>query len=267
MNKSVGREEASQSLIVPWTGSEKATLMGLPMELDGGSLTTERELLQIQSLTVWHRDKMILDSVSFSLYEGEIVSLVGVSGSGKTTLLRTLLGLWGRGFKVSCQGYIGGSQWPIEKSLWRYLRGNFIGFIPQNAAASLVPGRTVGEQWKEIAVAHGLSSQTYRAQYEFLTESLGLPKGVERLYSHELSGGMAQRVAIGAALLPKPKILLADEPTASLDLIGQQRVCELLRPLPETLHCAVLLVTHQPWVARCLAQRCYRLEQGRLWDC
>lgn len=178
-------------------------------------------------------------SLSLRLRAGGFHALVGESGCGKSMLIATLLGLLPVGTVVTGSVEIEGQQMlTASRQQWQQLRGRTVGYVAQSAATYLTPTRTVGSQLREtIRELEGSRSP------EELLEVVHLAPGTLAMYPHELSGGMAQRVGIAFALAGDPKVILADEATASLDRDLTVRVLELLRRCADD-GAAVLLVTH-----------------------
>lgn len=197
-----------------------------------------------------------LDGVSFSIEAGEFVAVIGTSGSGKTTLLNMLGGLdtpteggvWIRGNSLR-------DMEPEERTVFR--RRN-IGFVFQQY--NLVPVINVYENLVLPLRLDG--AEIDETLLEEITGLLGIREELGRL-PDTLSGGQQQRVAIARALLTKPAILLADEPTGSLDSATSMDVVGLLKSCAARFHQTVIVVTHQEEVAQ-MADRIIRLEDGRI---
>ncbi|MDT3316387.1 dipeptide/oligopeptide/nickel ABC transporter permease/ATP-binding protein [Microbacterium sp. KSW4-11] len=212
----------------------------------------ERPLLRVSdvSITVPRSDGplTLVDRVSFEIFAGSIVGLVGESGAGKSITARSLLGI------LPTDAHIAGDIWfeghniavLSERELAR-LRGTSIAFIGQEPMSSLSPSFRIGNQLAEIVRQHrGVSRADARRISIELLESVDIrnARDVARLYPHEISGGMAQRVVIAIALAGDPQLLVADEPTTALDVSVQMQVLELLRSLSRSRGLAVLIVTH-----------------------
>ena len=197
-----------------------------------------------------------LDDVSLSITDGEFLAVVGTSGSGKTTLLNMLGGLdvpteggvWIRGNSLK-------DMEPEERTIFRRMN---IGFVFQQY--NLVPVLSV---YENIVLPLRLDgAEIDAALLGQVTESLGIAEKLDRL-PRTLSGGQQQRAAIARALMAKPAILLADEPTGNLDSATSMEVIGLLKSCGERFHQTVIVVTHQAEVAQ-MADRVVRLEDGRI---
>ncbi|ANU22041.1 ABC transporter ATP-binding protein [Planococcus donghaensis] len=183
----------------------------------------------------------ILKGIDLSLHEGEITALVGASGSGKSTLLTIAAGL-----QPTSAGQIifnGQTMTEMSSEQIRQIRASEFGFVFQ--AAHLVPFLTVEEQLLLMLDVAGtkLSKKQQQKEVDELLEQVGMDhrKGA---YPASLSGGERQRVAIARAIIHKPKMLFADEPTASLDSKRSKEVMSLIRELTKTLRITTLMVTH-----------------------
>ncbi|OZC76942.1 ABC transporter ATP-binding protein [Rhodococcus sp. 06-418-5] len=178
-----------------------------------------------------------LDSVDLDVDSGRVTALVGESGCGKSLVAAALCGLLPPGSHTTGTLDIAGRAVPTEAD-WRLLRGHRIGLIPQSPATSFTPVRTVGSQLAEVVRTLGS-----RNTLSELLDRVALPPSNARLYPHELSGGMAQRAAIAAALAGSPDLVIADEPTSALDPALAEQVWALLSDMAADGR-AVLIVTH-----------------------
>ncbi|APE12759.1 ABC transporter ATP-binding protein (plasmid) [Rhodococcus sp. 2G] len=177
--------------------------------------------------------------VSLALASGTITALVGESGCGKSILASALSGLLPAGSLRRGTIIVDGRDMSRARERhWQTLRGRTVGFAPQSAAASFSPIRTIGRQLTET-----ISALDTATTVEALLGHVGLPPHLQHSYPHELSGGMAQRIGLAAALCADPPLLLADEPTAGLDPQATAHVLRLLRAHADR-GAAVLLITH-----------------------
>ena len=210
-----------------------------------------------------------VDGVSFALDEGEILGLVGESGSGKTVTGFSLLGLVdppGRivegSIRLKGDELVGASEPAL-----RARRGRDISMIFQDPIATLNPMLTIGQQMRLAQEAHGRVSR--RAADARSAESLtrvGIPGAMSRLraYPHEFSGGMRQRVAIAIALLHRPAVVVADEPTTALDVSIQAQILAEMRMLAAENGTALIWISHDLAVVSSLASRLLVMYAGRV---
>lgn len=209
--------------------------------------------------------RAVLADVSFSLAAGEIVALVGESGSGKSMTARAVLGLlpfrpgWTRGTITIDDP---GGRRPVRtENDFVALRGDVLGLLFQDARAALDPLWTVGRQVTEAA---RLGGGTETDVVGWLTKAgLRDPARVARAWPHELSGGMAQRVAIALALARRSPLLIADEPTTGLDPTVQRAILAELRALVDLGH-GLLFITHDLRLLPGFADRVLVMEEGRI---
>lgn len=213
----------------------------------------------------------ILDDVSIDIDAGEVVAIVGESGSGKSTLARATIGLLPRGVHVSAGRIEVASVEPAllgEREL-RGMRGRMTGMVFQEPMSALNPTMPVGMQLTEVCRTHlGMNRAEADDRAAAMLERVRIrdPRAALRRYPHEFSGGMRQRLMLAAALLHRPKLLIADEPTTALDVIVQREVLELMTELVREIGAALLLVTHDLAVVAAYAQRVAVLDAGRRVD-
>ena len=206
--------------------------------------------------------------VSLQVEPGELVGLVGESGCGKTVTALTIAGLQPENARLS-HGKIrfqGTELFSLSEEQRSRLRGKELSMIFQEPMTALNPLMKVGSQIAEAARIHGASRQEAKEKALSMMEQVGLPH-VRRLYEeypHRLSGGMRQRVMIAMALLNRPSLLLADEPTTALDVTIQAQILELIRRMNREMGTAVLLISHDLGVIRRMCRRVYILYAGRV---
>ena len=224
---------------------------------------SDTPLLAVRNLAISYGEKQAVHGVNFCLHRGEILVLAGESGSGKSTILRAVMGILDAGF---CAGEIlweGTDVLQLAKDARRNLAGEEIAMVFQNAGASFCPVRTIGSQLYESVCAHkAWSYDEFRERAEALMAQMQLPRAVLDEYPFRLSGGMAQRAGIAAAMLLQPKLILADEPTSALDALTQVRVAKELMALRRRTGVAMLLVTHHMGLAYYMADRILVLRRG-----
>jgi ABC-type glutathione transport system ATPase component len=233
-----------------------------------------RRSLKIRNLTVKFpaaraAAHTAVDNVSFDLDEAEVVGLMGESGCGKTTLSLAMLGLLTREqAEVSGSVMFGGQELLglDERSLAR-VRGAKISMVPQEHGIALSPMIQVGDQIAEVLHAHKKWSwPECRAEAEGWLSKVGLlpTNRIYASYPHQLSGGQLQRVVLAQALACEPEIVIADEPTASLDALTQVSFIGLLRELKSQMGISVLLISHSAQVQAALADRVLLMKEGRI---
>ena len=210
-----------------------------------------------------------VDGVSFSLDEGEILGLVGESGSGKTVTAMSISGLLPRR-QVEVSGSItlaGRELLRCDEAELRQIQGSDLSVVFQEPMTSLDPLMRIGPQVEESLRIHTRCTRAERKEraLEALAQAeLPDPEAVYRKYPHELSGGMLQRVMIAAAIISRPKLLLADEPTTALDVTIQAQILQLLRKLNRESGMAVLFISHDLNVVRRLCNRVIVMQHGKL---
>ncbi|MEK3934364.1 ABC transporter ATP-binding protein [Sporosarcina sp. FSL W7-1349] len=200
----------------------------------------------------------VLKNLSFDVKKGEIVSIVGRSGSGKSTLLHILAGfLKPDSGEIHVDGTKTSSFNETESAQFRL---DHFGFIFQSF--QLMPGLTAFENIELPLKLKGMNRKERQAKVEQLLQHVGL-REVQDHYPNELSGGQQQRVSIARALITDPPIILADEPTGSLDSETEQDILLLIQSLNRTLGITFVIITHDEEVAES-AHRTYRMHDGEL---
>lgn len=226
-------------------------------------------LLSVTDLAIDAGPLSLVDGVTLKVAQGEIVALVGESGSGKSLTALSIMGLLGDGLAVT-GGYIefdGTDLTQVSQQDLRALRGEELAMIFQEPVSSLNPLVPVGEQVAESLITHGHATpaQAFLQATEMLRR-VGIPQPERRAAQlpTELSGGMCQRVMIAAALISKPRLLIADEPTTALDVTIQAQILALMADLAADLGTAILLITHDMGVVAELADRICVMYGGRV---
>lgn len=219
------------------------------------------------SYRVGERCVPILDGLSFCIAPGETVGLLGESGSGKTTTALAILGLLPGASGVAGsvrfreRELIGASEHEL-----REVRGAQVSLVPQEPALSLNPVMRVRDQVAAVVAAHvHKGAAGCREQAKAALDRVGLEvETLQAAYPHQMSGGQRQRVLLAQALACGPSLIIADEPTGSLDAASQAEMLALLRHLADQSRCALLLITHDPRIAGAIAQRVMILYAGRI---
>lgn len=229
-------------------------------------------LVRVEGLSVAYRsggaDVTVAREVSFEAAAGQTVAVVGESGSGKSTVAGALLGHLRHGSRVTGGRVVvdGRDVLSLDQRGLRELRTRDIAMVGQNAGHALTPSMRVGTQIEESLLGQGLTRARRRERVRSLVEKVGLPdpEGVVRRYPHQLSGGQQQRVAIARALMQDPKLILADEPVASLDPRLAGSVLGLLSDLARERGVPVLVSLHVVALARHYSDRTVGLRDGRV---
>jgi oligopeptide/dipeptide ABC transporter ATP-binding protein len=231
-------------------------------------------LLKVQDLRVAYSNRMgelcpALAGVHFDLSPGEILGVLGESGSGKSTLAAALLRLLPPNGTIRHGTVLFEGKNILDSSGedLRKVRGGRIGLVFQEPSSSLHPTMQVGQQVSDVLAAH--ESLDRYALNEKTNEVLRtvFPVDAARIsgcYPHELSGGQRQRVLIAQAITCGPSLLIADEPTASLDPTTQQEILQLFETLRRKLGLAIILITHNPALLAGFADRLLVLYAGRV---
>jgi len=210
-----------------------------------------------------------VDRVSFDIRGGETVALVGESGCGKSVVAVSLIRLLAPPGQVKSGEILYNNRdlMKMTPDQLRKVRGREIGMIYQDPGATLNPVYTIGSQIAEVLVLHRNMTQA-EAEWEavHLLGEMGIPEPEKRArsYPHELSGGMQQRALIAIAAGPRPRILIADEPTTALDLTVQAEILDLFGYLKDQYQMATLLISHDIAMVADVADRIMVMYAGRL---
>jgi peptide/nickel transport system ATP-binding protein len=230
--------------------------MVTPSAVSVSSRSTGAPLLEIQDLKVYYRTvsgiAKAVDGVNLSMGRGEILGIAGESGSGKSTLAGALLRL------IRPPGYIDGGSvvlrpqgrepvdlLHVDDDTLRAVRWRHLSYIPQGSMNSLNPVMRIADQFVDVMLEHSTADrqQAHAAVPELLGQ-VGLGPHVARMFPHELSGGMKQRVIIAMAISLKPDLVIADEPTTALDVNVQRVMIQTLAGLRDQLGVSLIIVTH-----------------------
>jgi oligopeptide/dipeptide ABC transporter ATP-binding protein len=225
-------------------------------------------VLSLQQVSVRYGQVSAVSDVSMAVAEGEIFALVGESGCGKTTLALAVMGLLPA--SASVEGtieFLGRDLTKLDEDERTALRGDRISMVFQDPASALDPAFSVGEQIAETIRAHRrVGARDARARAVRLLEEVGIPDAARRYRDppHRFSGGMQQRVVIATALANEPALLIADEPTAALDVTIQAQILSLMRDLRRRHRTTILLIAHDFGVVAQLCDRAGVLYAGQL---
>jgi peptide/nickel transport system ATP-binding protein len=226
-------------------------------------------LLDIRDLQIGFGEAEAVHGISLQLEEGEVLGLVGESGSGKSVTSLAILGLLGPTAQVTGQILWRGSDLPrLGSRALRQLRGQDIAMIFQEPMTALNPSMQIGRQVAEAAEAHFPSWTGREAKRKAIAalESVAIPDAARRYsdYPHQFSGGQLQRILIAMALINRPKLLIADEPTTALDVTVQAQVLDLLRELQQKHGLAMLFISHDLAVVGQVASRVAVMRAGQI---
>lgn len=231
-------------------------------------------LLEIEDLAIHFRTARglarVVDGTSLTIHQNEIVGVAGESGSGKTTLVEAILQIirfpnretHGRAMFTPRTGSKVDLMSTNDRQM-RRLRLDEIAYVPQGSMNSLNPVVRIGDQIVDGMIDHGVGGSEARSRVTETLERVGLEPKVARLYPHELSGGMKQRVIIAIAISMNPSLIIADEPTTALDVNVQRRILDTLSRLRDELNVAILIVSHDLPVHAQLADRIAVMYAGQ----
>jgi oligopeptide/dipeptide ABC transporter ATP-binding protein len=209
-----------------------------------------------------------LDDVSFTLSAGQKLGMVGESGSGKSTLALAMMRM------IKPPGRIEGGEvlvgdtdlMSLDDEAMRKARLDKIAYIPQGAMNSLNPVTRIGAQMVDAVRSHvpGEARSAIIDRCMYALRSVDLDQGVFRMYAHELSGGMKQRVCIAIGILLQPTVIIADEPTSALDVVTQRQVMETIDNVQKEINAAVILIGHDMGLMAQFVDKVAVMYAGRL---
>jgi oligopeptide/dipeptide ABC transporter ATP-binding protein len=212
--------------------------------------TAEESLLEIEDLTITIDSvkKDLVKQIDLSIKPGEMLGLVGESGSGKSLTATALLGLLPSSLQIT-RGTIrlGNHQiTSLSEKEMRQVRGKEIAYVSQNYQSFFTPFIKIGKQFVEVIKSHSPTKKSEAKKIaRYWLNKVNLPADrVFNCYPFQLSGGQLQRAAIACAILLRPRLIIADEPTTALDVLTGEKILDLLRGFQKELNCAILLITH-----------------------
>ncbi len=230
-------------------------------------------LLQVDDLQIRFGASHAVRGISLQLNEGEVLGLVGESGSGKSATSLAIMGLLGSAAQISGSIVWRGSGEPgvdlrsASQETLRRIRGREIAMIFQEPMTALNPVMTIGRQVAECGAAHGLASgRTLKHKAIGALEAVAIPEAARRYndYPHQFSGGQRQRILIAMALINRPRMLIADEPTTALDVTVQAQILALLAQLQREYGLTMLFISHDLAVVGQVANRVAVMRAGQI---
>ncbi|HOI34428.1 MAG TPA: ABC transporter ATP-binding protein [Mesotoga infera] len=236
-------------------------------------MDSKNALLQVKDLrTYFHTEDGIVkavDGVTFDVYAGETLGIVGESGCGKSVTSLSVMRLLDEKGEIAGGEIIfeGKNVMAIPESQMMKIRGNDMAMIFQEPMTALNPVFTIGFQIMEAILLHqDVNKEQARKMAIDMLRKVGIPEPEKRVdeYPHELSGGMRQRAMIAMALSCNPKLLFADEPTTALDVTIQAQILELMKSLQEQYGMALVMITHDLGVIAEMAQRVVVMYAGKV---
>ena len=228
-------------------------------------------LLDVENLEAYYRtaagDVRAVDGVSLRVEESEIFGIAGESGCGKSTLSKAILRLlqqpaYVHGGKVCFDGR---DLLRLDDQDLRRIRGSQLAYIPQSSMNSLNPVINIEKQMMDVILTHENETEDgARTRVKALLRLVGLSERCARMYPHELSGGMKQRVIISIAITLNPKLIVADEPTTALDVVTQRGILQALVGIKHEFGASIMLITHDMAVHAEIADRLLVMYAGKV---
>ncbi len=234
----------------------------------------QKNILEIKGLqSYFFTEKGVakaVDGVDITIPKGKIIGLVGESGCGKSMTARSIMGLLKYPGRIAGGSilYDGMDLTKLSERQLREICGNDISMIFQEPMTSLNPVLKVGRQVRETLLVHnkGINKQEAKARVIEMFEKVGIPEAAKRYdsYPHELSGGLRQRVMIAMAMICRPHLLIADEPTTALDVTIEAQILRLMKQLRDEMGTSVLIITHNLGVVAEICDYVYVMYAGKI---
>jgi oligopeptide transport system ATP-binding protein len=234
--------------------------------------TKKETLLELKDYSITFRtpdgEVAAVSKMNLTIGRGERVAIVGESGSGKSQTFLGLMGLLAKNGKTSGQALLEGRDLlALKPRQLDQVRGKDMAMVFQDPMTALNPSLRISRQLTEqLEIHRGMTARAASAAALDMLKRVGIPDPARRytLYPHELSGGMRQRIVIAMALLTKPKLLIADEPTTALDVTIQAQILDLFNELTAEMNTALVMITHDLGVVAGLADRVAVMYAGRI---
>lgn len=236
--------------------------------------TADMRLLEVNNLGVRFQTQdgvvQAVNNINFSIDEGRTLAIVGESGSGKSQSVFAVMGLLAHnGTATGSVRFDGEEILNLPEAQLNRIRAEKIAMIFQDPMTSLNPYMKISAQLVEVLVHHkGMSKQAALAESIRMLDAVKIPEARERIhmYPHEYSGGMRQRVMIAMALLCRPRLLIADEPSTALDVTVQAQIMALLKEIQKEFNTAIILITHDMGVVAGICEETLVMYGGRIME-
>ena len=229
-------------------------------------MQNKNNLINIKDLSINFGIASAVKQADMIIKQGQIMGLVGESGSGKSTLANAIIGLLPHAANIigGTMDFEGRDMLKFTKNQWQELRGREISYVSQDPMSALNPTLRIGQQMVDIQYGSDDTNEVKLKSALDALEQVRMPNSKSRLdmYPHELSGGQKQRVCIAMAIMSRPKLLIADEITTSLDATLEVQIIKLLKELQSEIGCAMLFVTHHLTVVEALCDEVTVMYNG-----
>ena len=229
-------------------------------------MQNKNNLINIKDLSINFGIASAVKQADMIIKQGQIMGLVGESGSGKSTLANAIIGLLPHAANIigGTMDFEGRDMLKFTKNQWQELRGREISYVSQDPMSALNPTLRIGQQMVDIQYGSDDTNEVKLKCALDALEQVRMPNSKSRLdmYPHELSGGQKQRVCIAMAIMSRPKLLIADEITTSLDATLEVQIIKLLKELQSEIGCAMLFVTHHLTVVEALCDEVTVMHNG-----